>query len=43
MFRIMLLFNQQTNNNNYYNDNSYNKVLVSVMRLVDRLSTGPEL
>jgi hypothetical protein len=35
---------QSTNrNNNYYNDNSYNKLLVSFVHLVDRLSIGTEL
>jgi hypothetical protein len=43
MLHMMLHFNQQISNNNCYNDNSYNKVLVSFMRLVDRLSTGTEL
>jgi len=43
MLRMMLFFNQQISNNNNYNDNSYNTVLVSFMRLFDRLLTGTEL
>jgi len=40
---MMLFINQQISNNNYYNDNSYNTLLVSVMRLFGRLLTGTEL
>ena len=43
MLRMMLFINQQISNNNYYNDNSYNTLLVSVMRLFGRLLTGTEL
>ena len=43
MLRMMSLFNQHISNNNYCNDKSYNKLFVSVMRLVDRLSTVTEL
>jgi hypothetical protein len=43
MLRMMLFFNQTISNNKYYNDNTYSKLFVTVMRSVDRLSTGTDL
>jgi hypothetical protein len=38
MIMLVVIFKQQISNNNYYNE-----LLVSVVRLVDRLSTGTQL